>query len=180
MPVFLRDGNMVHIFSAEPAIGAEVDYFGSVAVHPGETPTSTELIRRLGVRATYFEYDFADDAGATGGLYISEEIPSGAYVIGGKYKVQTTFITAGADAGTIALGVQAAGDLVTAIAVSDASNPWDAATPVNIPALTNDALALTARRRIRLDIAGQAVTAGKLVGYVLWTGQTPAYTAVAV
>ena len=53
-------------------------------------------------------------------------IPSKAIITRAWVDVVTTFTSAGADAGTIALHVQAADDIVAAIAISDATNVWDA------------------------------------------------------
>ena len=99
--------------------------------------------------------------------------------------VITTFTSAGADAGTIALHVQAADDIVAAIAISDASNIWDAGihgSKLGFPNLGADAahdsalevaalfagvmLKTTAERELTATVATQALTAGKLVLFV--------------
>src|SRR5688572_9982316 len=53
-------------------------------------------------------------------------LPDNAIITRAWVDVVTTFTSAGADAGTIALHAQAANDIVAAIAISDASNVWDA------------------------------------------------------
>ena len=110
-------------------------------------------------------------------------LPDNAVVTRAWYDVVTTFTSAGADAGTIALHVQGAGDLVVAIAISDASDVWDAGVHACLPnnfALDGNAMTqlamgaaraaecikLTAERELTATVAGQALTAGKLVLYV--------------
>ena len=90
-------------------------------------------------------------------------IPAGALVVGFWYEVITTFTSAGANAGTIALTVESAGDLKAAMAISDASNPYNAGrvkVSITAPVLT------TQDRELTATVAGQALTAGKLVLYV--------------
>lgn len=113
-------------------------------------------------------------------------IPDNAIIIGGGYDVITTFTTAGADAGTIKLGLETQDDaaFVAAIAVSDGTDPWDAGlhgilvgTPIlGAEAAHDTALELavlkaasqlktTAERQLVATVATQALTAGKLI---LW------------
>ena len=157
-----REGMSRHVFTDAG------QYVGTVAVKPDEKPDSDEIIARLGVRSTPFEYDFDDDAGAVGTLTISRNIPEGARVIGGEYKVETTFTSATSDTATIALGADVAGDLVTAVSIATGTT-WDAATPVPLLAGTKDTVTVTTAEGVKLTIAVEAVTAGKLRGYVLWT-----------
>ena len=113
-------------------------------------------------------------------------LPTKAIITEVWVDVVTTFTSAGADAGTIALHVQAADDIVAAIAISDASNVWDAgihgskigsyATSgnaetalVQTAALAASRLKLTAAREITATVATQALTAGKANIYVEYT-----------
>jgi len=111
-------------------------------------------------------------------------IPDNAVITRAWVDVVTTFTSAGADAGTIALHVQAADDIVAAIAISDASNVWDAGihgSKLGFPALADTAtetalvvaalfagsmLKTTAVREITATVGGQALTAGKANIYV--------------
>lgn len=129
---------------------------------------------------------------ATGGKAIATyslplSLPDGAIVKNVYYNVTTTFTSAGADAGTLAISVQSAGDATVAIAISDASNVWDAGlhgTLIGSPAVGSDAstldagtaliysarfaaslLLLTADRVPTIAVAGQALTAGVLEIY---------------
>ncbi len=160
-----QHGATAHLFTDTPANGGT--YIGSVAVLPGETPTSDELVKRLGVQWTPFDYDFAVAAGALGTYRISRKIPKGAKVLFGFYKVDTT-ATSASDAGTLSLGVEAAADLMAATAISTGTT-WDAATPVLLPNGTKDTVLLTADRQVTAVIAAEAFTAGKIHGAVAWT-----------
>jgi hypothetical protein len=110
-------------------------------------------------------------------------IPAKAVITRVLVDVVTTFTSAGADAGTIALHVQNANDITAAIAISDASNVWDAGvhgTIVGMPALDGNArsaiaggaaeagamIKTTAEREITATVATQALTAGKCNVYV--------------
>lgn len=53
-------------------------------------------------------------------------IPDAAIVINAFCEVVTTFTSAGADAGTIAISIEGANDIVAALAISDGANIWDA------------------------------------------------------
>lgn len=61
-----------------------------------------------------------------GTILLGQYIPINALVINAYYDVITTFTSVSADAATIALQIEAAGDLVAAIAISAAGNVWDA------------------------------------------------------
>lgn len=110
-------------------------------------------------------------------------LPTKAIITNAWVDVITTF-TSATDAGTIALKAQTAGDLTAAIAISDASNVWDAgihgclpgsyaeATVAGDSALLDAArkaasyVKLTAEREIVATVAVEALTAGKAVIYV--------------
>jgi hypothetical protein len=114
-------------------------------------------------------------------------IPTKAIITRVWVDVVTTF-TSATDAGTIALHLQAANDVVSAIAISDASNVWDAGirgSKIGVPALADTAtetalvvnalfaasmLKLTAVRELTATVAVEALTAGKaniFVEYVI-------------
>lgn len=120
------------------------------------------------VRGTY---DFAVDGGVIGTITLKDSksradivIPDNAVIVDSLVDVTTTFITAGADAGTVALQVEGANDIVSAVAVSDGGNPWDAGLHAGIPVGTvATAFKLTQARTPSVVIGGQAVTAGAMV-----------------
>jgi hypothetical protein len=109
-------------------------------------------------------------------------IPINAVITKAWYDVVTTFTSAN-DSATIALSVNSANDIVTAIAISDASNVWDAGrrdTKVDNPAISGESasalvtaaaraatwIKTTAVRELTATVATQALTAGKLNLYV--------------
>jgi hypothetical protein len=119
-------------------------------------------------RATY---DFAEHGGAIGAINLGVTIPDNAIVCGGFVDVATTCTTAGADAGTMALHVQGANDLVTATAVSDGANLWDAGLHPIVPKANtpeSTGIKLTAARAITATIATQAFTAGKFTVFLYY------------
>lgn len=127
------------------------------------------------LRVARFTFDPSANAGqrtqAAHGLGVT--LPDNALVLGGGVEILTTFQSAGADAGTIALSIQGANDLITATAISSGTF-WDAVTyKVIVP----DALAaagvatpikLTAAREVTATVGSQNLTAGKLVGWLIY------------
>lgn len=115
-------------------------------------------------------------------------LPTKAIITNVIVDVVTTF-TSATDAGTIALKAQAADDLVAAIAISDASNVWDAGihgSKIGYPSFGADAahdsalevaalfaasmLKLTAARELTATVAVEALLTGKaniFVEYIL-------------
>jgi hypothetical protein len=116
---------------------------------------------------------------AIGAYGLGVYLPTKAIITNVIVDVVTTF-TSATDAATIALSAQAANDIVSALAISDASNIWDAGlrgSKVGFPAFANDAaedtavevaalfagsmVKLTASRELTATIAVEALTAGK-------------------
>lgn len=111
-------------------------------------------------------------------------IPAKAVITNAWVDVITTFTSAGADAGTIALSVESAGDLTAAIAISAAGDVWDAGVHGCLPGSYAEAtvagdtaildaarkaasyVKTTVEREITATVAGQALTAGKAVVFV--------------
>ena len=116
-------------------------------------------------------------------------IPDNAIITRAFYEVNTTFVSGGADAGTIGIGVEGVGagteDLKVAIAISDAGNVWDAGihgTLAGSPALGDDAahtdaimwaalkaasyVKTTGHEEVTFNVAGQVLSAGKLTLYI--------------
>lgn len=115
------------------------------------------------------EYDFSVDGGAIsaitlrqgGGNTLPNLIPSGAIVIGGYIEVDTLVTSASGNTGTIAISIEGANDLQTAVAVSGA--PWSSTGRKSItPAFTGAAsIKTTANRSLVATVAVAALTAGK-------------------
>lgn len=112
-------------------------------------------------------------------------IPDNAIITKIWYDVITTFTSPTSDGATVALHVQSANDLLSAIAISDSSNVLDAgihAGKIGFPNFGADAahdsqvevaalfaatfLKMTAIREITATVAVEALTAGKAVIYV--------------
>lgn len=107
------------------------------------------------------KYDFAVDGGAQGTIAITSgtPIPSGSVIVGGYVDV-TSQVTGGAS--TIACQVNAANDILTAVAVAS----WTVGRKNILPAFTTGALTAgtqvktTADRNISIVIGAADLTAG--------------------
>ena len=114
------------------------------------------------MRSACATYDFAVHGGATGAKKLGVTIPKGAIIWESLIDVDTTCTTAGSDAGTMAISVASANDIVSAIAVSDGTNPWDAGKHAGIPVgSAATCIELTSDCVVTATIATQAFTAGK-------------------
>lgn len=108
------------------------------------------------------KYDFAVDGGAISTIAITAglPIPSGSVIVGGYVNVITQLTSGGA--ATIACQVEAANDILTAVAVAS----WTTGRKNVLPSPTTGALTAstavktTADRNISLVIAAAALTAG--------------------
>ncbi len=108
------------------------------------------------------DYSFAVDGGAVSTIALigSPAIPSGAIITGGFIEITTTLTSGGA--ATIAVQVEAAGDICAATAVAS----WTAGRKNVLPARTSGSLTAstsvktTAARDISIVIAAAALTAG--------------------
>lgn len=117
------------------------------------------------------KYDFAVDGGAVSTIAITSgtPIPSGSVIVGGYVDVTTQLTSGGA--ATIACQVEAADDILTAVAVAS----WTTGRKNILPAFTTGALTAgtqvktTADRNISIVIAAAALTAGvfNVVLYVI-------------
>jgi len=108
-------------------------------------------------------YDFAVNGGAISAISLGVTLPDNAVITRCWVDVITT-LTSATDAATIALHAEAANDLVSALAISNGGNIWDAGLHEGIPvdtAATNKKL--TAARALTATIAVEAVTAGKFI-----------------
>lgn len=117
-------------------------------------------------------YDFAVDGGSQGTIVLAD---SGTFVDNSVVTLESvdviTTFTSSTDAATIKVGAVTDGDLSTAIAISDAGNPWDAGAHLGTE-YTPTPLKTTGSRTVNLTIATEDLTAGKAVfkfGY--WVSQ---------
>lgn len=151
--------------------GGEIDFeTGSALKFNGyelETPSSDGLGTMRVARATY---DFAEHGGTIGAISLGVVIPDDAVVCGGFVDVKTT-ATSASDAGTGAIHVQGANDIVSAIAISNGGNPWDAGLKAIVPKANTPettGIKLTAARTITFTIAVEDFTAGKFVVFLYY------------
>lgn len=115
--------------------------------------------RAADIKSIRGRWDFAVDGGAIGAIVTTaEKIPAGAYILGGFVEVDTAVTSGGA--GTLAVQVEAANDIVNAAAVSGA--PWSTTGRKSvIPVFTGATTVLTTvARDISVVIAAAALTAG--------------------
>ena len=116
-------------------------------------------------------YSFASDGGAVSTIALmgATNIPSGATIVGGFVDITTPLTSGGA--ATIAVQVEAANDILTAVAVAS----WTAGRKNILPALTTGALTAattvrtTAARDISIVIAAAALTAGAFSVVLFYT-----------
>lgn len=136
-----------------------------------------------------YKWNGTDSAGVANSTVASHgtgvKLPSGAIISNAWYNVNTTF-TSATDSATIAItSGEGAGDMVVGIAISDATNVWDAGkhgTLLTAPNLGADAahdsaletialfaalpITLTAEREIAFVVGVTALTAGELTLYL--------------
>ena len=128
-------------------------------VNPLLLPQDQLVRATLNVRG---RYDFAVDGGAISTIALTAltPIPSGSVVVGGYIDITTACTSGGA--ATIACQVNAADDVLTAVAVAS----WTLGRKNILPAPTSGALTAstavktTADRNISIVIAAAALTAG--------------------
>ncbi len=129
-------------------------------------------LSRLGVAR--FEFDPSGDASmrtvAAHGLGVT--LPDKAIVLGGFIQVITTFqsTAGGTDKATIAIHVQGANDIVSAVAI-ETGTPWAAGLQAIVPKFNTPettGIALTDDREVTATVAVAALTAGKLVGFLFY------------
>lgn len=119
------------------------------------------------LRCATAEYDFSEDGGTSGAIDLGVTIPDNAVIIGGGVDVITT-CTSGTDAGTGALHVEGANDIVTAVAIGTGT-PWDAGGRDIIPDGTGTAQVKTTQaRNITFTIAVEDFTAGRFFCYLFY------------
>lgn len=112
-----------------------------------------------GIKFARGRYDFAVDGGAVSTIVISaEKIPANAIILGGVVEVDTVVTSGGA--GSLAIEVEATGDIVAAAVVSGA--PWSTTGRKSVvPAFTGaTSVKTTQARDIKVVIAAAALTAG--------------------
>lgn len=128
------------------------------------------------LRVARFLYDTAgkDSAGANNTTVaahgVGVTLPANAIVIGGFFDVNTAFTSAGGNTGTIAISVEGANDIQAAAAVSGAPYSTIGRKAVVPKASTPESTSVKAStaKEITCTVAVQALTAGKLTGYLFY------------
>ncbi len=139
--------------AASAVTGAKVANSAGVA-------SATGFVKKYAIAV----YDFAVNGGTVGPITLpTASIPDKAVVYVDSYDVLTT-LTSSTDAATVKLGLATDGDLTTAIAISNGSNPWDAGAFSRIAGGLATPLTkkTTGARAIVLTVAVENVTAGKI------------------
>lgn len=141
---------------------------GVLAADLGSSDTTADVILE-GEPGVVF-VDFVAVLDGSSGLAIGShafgpEFPIGARVIQANINVTTTFTDGASDSATIAIGwpTDDASGIDAAIAISDASNPWDAGFRQSDTTHAAPSSRMTARRRLTAVVAVAAITAGELV-----------------
>ncbi len=138
--------------SLEPIIGGDADGLGVLRVARFTFDAGIEANRAIG----------AHGVGVT--------LPIHAIVVGGFVDVNTKFDSDATDAGTIAISVQAANDVISAAAVSGAPYSTIGRKAIIPKANTPESTSLkcTAAREITCTVAVEALLSGKLTGYLYY------------
>lgn len=117
---------------------------------------------RNGLKIVRAVYDFAVEGGAVGTIDLLGDtvLPAGVTILGGFVEVHTAVTSGGA--GTLAISVEGAGDIVAAAAVSGA--PWSTTGRKSVvPVFTGASSVRTSvPRSVSAVIATAALTAGRV------------------
>lgn len=134
----------------------------------GAVIAESGVVAARGIKWVRARYSFAAEGGAVSTIALtgSTVIPSGAVILGGFADVVTAVTSGGA--GTLAIQVNAANDIVAAAAVSGA--PWSTVGRKSIiPVFTGaTAVKTTAARDISAVIGAVALTAGVVDIYLAY------------
>ena len=124
-----------------------------------------------------FEFDFDEEDHAAepadnkdvGAHPVGVSLPQYAIIVGGFYDVNTAF-DSGTDAATVAIHVEGANDILSALVVANAGLGTIGRKAI-IPKFTtpeSTSVKTTVARAITVTVAEEALTAGKLTGYLYW------------
>ncbi len=116
-----------------------------------------------------FEFDVDEDGGEVGPIGLARaRVPAGTIIVGGCIDVLETFTSAN-DSATIAISIESANDIVSAIAISNGGNPWDAGLHAVVPVWSDPTkwIKATKDRDVRITVGTQDLTAGKLRGFLV-------------
>lgn len=123
------------------------------------------------LRVARFEFDMATVGNRSIGAHgTGVTLPIHSIVVGGFVDVNTKFDSDATDAGTIAISVQAANDVISAAAVSGAPYSTVGRKAIIPKANTPESTSLkcSAAREITCTVAIEAMLTGKLTGYLYY------------
>lgn len=153
----------LNILTGVTATAAEINKVAAAGL-------ASDGLARMGVAR--FTYDPSANAGVRpiAAHDLGVTLPAYAVVIGGFFDVNTLFTSAGGNAGTVAISVEGAGDIQAAVAVSGApySSIGRKAIVPKADSPESTSVKATAARAITATVAVQALTAGKLTGFLLY------------
>lgn len=133
--------------------------------------TSLGAVDGLGnLRLARATWDFDVDGGAISAIDLGVTLPDNAIIQGGFYDMITT-ATSATDAGTGAISVEGANDIVTAVAIGTGT-PFDAGQQAIIPKSNTPqttSVKTTSAQAVTFTIAVEAFTAGKFVLFLYYT-----------
>lgn len=141
---------------------------GVFAADLGSSDTTSDVILDGETGVVFVEFVAVLDGSsglAIGSHAFGPEFPIGARVIQANINVTTTFTDGASDSATIAIGwpTDDASGIDAAIAISDASNPWDAGFRQSDTTHAAPSPRMTARRRLTAVVAVAPITAGMLL-----------------
>ncbi len=160
--------------TVEWASGAQINIAGTfqiagaavtaTAAELNKTDASVEDVYADGIglaRILKATYDFGVDGGASGAIDLGVAVPANSIILGGMVDVVTQCATENTNAGTGALSVEGADDIVAAVSVVS-GNQWDVGLRPIVPLYTSaTAVKTTSAANIFMTLAGETWTAGK-------------------
>lgn len=129
-----------------------------------------------GLRCAQFTFDVDEEDSAgelnseIGAHGVGVTIPIHGIVMGGFYDVNTPFTSDSTDAGTLAIKVEGANDILNAVAISG-NDPATIGRKAIIPKINtpeSTSVKATAAREITVTVAVEALLTGKLTGYLFY------------
>lgn len=146
--------------------GIDLEHMSSKSVDEDNVVNAAGVGGLFVKRTAIAVYDFAADGGSISTIALADSgnLPDNAVITGINYEVLTTCTSSG-DAGTMKLTLPSDGDISTAIAINDGTDPWDAGQKFG-SVITPIANKTTAARAISVVIAVEAFTAGKIVFFI--------------
>jgi len=136
---------------------------GKKMLRAADLPSGPGLV---GSTFLYGIYDFATQGGTQGAIVLtSDQLADGHVVKNAYYQVDAT-LTSATDAATVAISIEGADDLVSAIAINNNNNPWDqgAGWVQMIPDnAVGNFIDITDNRSLTATVGVEDLTAGTIV-----------------